>query len=231
MPLGTAAALAIALGSAGATAASNIYSTRSAAGINRRSLDLQATSDQQAADEARATREASERLERDRMAAAEAARQDAIALDKQRWNDYVTAHTPQWQAGQRILQSLFEMANVQPGSMPVPQMPSADQPPPPGQGLAASAPPRSNAMPQTRGPATSLYDLAAGGPVSSGQAMAGRVPSRGRQIAATMPMPTAQSGMSLMDLANLASMTKDVAYSRAAPFDARAVIPGASAFG
>ena len=91
MPIGTAAAIAIGLGSAGATAASNIYGQRSASKTNERAIDAQRVA------EAEAARIENARLQEERaahersLAAAEKGRQEGLAFDRERWNSYMGA--------------------------------------------------------------------------------------------------------------------------------------------
>lgn len=109
--IGTAAALAIGLGSAGASAASGMYGAKVAGRENRRAIEAQ---------------------ER------ESVRQSQI--DQQRWSDYVRIHEPIWNTGGDVLRSLTRLAGVRPspGSGTHMAMPAR---PPGSVGVAAPVPP------------------------------------------------------------------------------------------
>ena len=154
--------IAMAIAGAGSTAVS-VYSTKKAAKVNEKSLEAQ-------------------ELESVRETAARTAEYDqAIALDKQRWADYVRVHEPSWQLGNRTLASLSDIAGY---GGPTPQMPSGSAPPAPGvaPGPVATVPmPTAGARPRAAG---------AGQRFVTGPAVA---------------MPRATGGMSLQDLMALAS--------------------------
>jgi len=167
----TAALLAL---SAGVGAAQGIYATRKAGSVNEKSLEAQ---------ERESVRE---------TAARKAEYDQAIALDKQRWADYVRVHEPYWQTGQRAFASLSDIAGY---GGPSPQMPSGSAPPAPGvtPGPVARAPMvTAGARPRRE----------AGGPgqrIVTGPAVA---------------MPRAAGGMSLQDLMALASTPTSRGYGR-----------------
>lgn len=177
MPIGAGVALAIGLGSAGASAATSIYSSHKAGSVNEKSLAAQAKADADAA-----------AIEREKIAANERARKDAMAVDQQHWNDYVRVHEPIWQTGQQAYRSLLDLANG--GSAR--SQPALPQPSAMPSGAPMSAPP-----PASR----SLMDLATGSGPSSAPVSPGRMAA-----AMPMPATPNASGMSLMDLAKFATM-------------------------
>ena len=143
--LGTAAAIAIGLGSAAASAATNIYATKKAGGINERAIAAQQASEaaalkveqealqkqqeaqqrQLAADAASQQRaleleerrrvDTQTRFEAQRLAEAEA-RKQYYTFEDQRWRDYVAAHSPSWAVGQRAYGSLADLLNLPRGT-------------------------------------------------------------------------------------------------------------------
>lgn len=179
--IGTAAALAIALGSAGATAASNIYGTKKAAETNKRSLEATERDSVRAADlERESTRELLA-FQREEAARRDAARQQAMEFDRQRWGDYTRIHEPHWQMGSGVLQSLTGLAGVKGGPAP---RPGPSGPPMPGN-------------------LRSLADMGTFAP------MGGPAPqiamTRPRMAAPMMEAPQG-GGMNLMNLAQMAQM-------------------------
>jgi len=88
MPIGVGAALAIGLGSAGASAASSIYGAKSARGAHDFEIKAQ-----------------------ERQAQREMAMAERSEANRQRmWQDYVRLNQPTWQMGGRVLQSLYDLA-------------------------------------------------------------------------------------------------------------------------
>lgn len=172
MPIGTAAAIAIGLGTAGAQTAASIYGTKKAADVNKSSLAAQERSDLRAAEEARADREL---REREYTAALEA--------DKARWADYTRINEPYWQAGARVLGSLYDMA---------------------GTGSPVAVPPPS---PAALGAAPTVRPLASLPALASGGGPSGPVPAP-RPTAVSTPMPNTQTSVNLAPLMNLATLAR-----------------------
>ena len=199
--VGTAAAIAIGAGLFGGTTAAGIYSSRSAANVNRRSIDAQERSDQRAAD-----------LEAQRLAEERRQYDAAVQRDRERWADYTRVWEPHWQMGQGVLGSLYNMAGLQPGA-PGPSAPSAL---PPGTGGAAPT-------------SASLADLAlqpdasgvfamppASGstlPVTSRHLARSQRPRRPIQPMAEMPTPRGMGLSELMALADMAGTAGNPNYN------------------
>ena len=107
----TGAILGIVLGSAGAQAASNIYSAKKTARESRRTIETQ------------------ERMEREAIAAQERAAAEDRALNQAQWDAYTKAMAPSWQTGHEAFGKLsgllglaepapFEVPGSGPGSAP-----------------------------------------------------------------------------------------------------------------
>lgn len=132
--IGTAAAIALALG-AGASAGASAYGTRSAAGQNRRATEATERSDvragereeaalaetrreheadlaRQIAEDARVEQSRQDVLARQRVedARAEQARQDRLAFAREQWQGYLGAQQPHWRLGADVLGRLSDMA-------------------------------------------------------------------------------------------------------------------------
>lgn len=114
--IGTGIALAIGLGSAAASAASNIYGAKKAAGVNEKAISAQERDSQRqvALDERR------------------------IAADQQRWGDYLRVHEPIWSVGGNALKGLAQMAGVPGGGGGAPR---AGMAMPPGGTMASGSEP------------------------------------------------------------------------------------------
>ena len=199
MPIPVLAAIAIA-GAVGTTA-SNIHSTRSAARTNRESIAAQRESEAEASRlEAEAQRQEAVRQERElalareRDAATERARQESTAFDRERWNSYMEASRPQWEMSGRIFNNLIDLAgggSSQGGS----RGSGASMPLVAGQG----APPPEGGMPPS-GPSGQ-----AGEQTLMGLARATRPASHRPKPFPIVAATQQRGGMSLMDLARLAS--------------------------
>jgi hypothetical protein len=126
--IGTGAAIAMALLGAGQTAAS-VYSTKKSGAINEKALAAQRDSDTASAQLERERLAQEKTLSEEQLAAAERARQESLAWDKERYNSYIQARQPYWQAGQSVFNSLLGLANGArtPGgfSLPAPSAPHA----------------------------------------------------------------------------------------------------------
>src|SRR3990167_5232215 len=99
--IGTGALIGIALASTGAQAATSIYGTKKAAGVNERSI---------AAQEAEGERALA--FEREEALRREQARKEAMAVDQARWEDYLRANEPTWRAGGQVLTNLYDLAGM-----------------------------------------------------------------------------------------------------------------------
>lgn len=201
--IGTAAMIGIALASAGATAATNIYGTKKAASVNEKSITAQAASEEasrKAELEAQASQNAANAAEAEKQRQATAAeaeqrrqaeiasRNQYYAFEKQRWDDYVRVHQPSWNVGSSAFNSLAGMLGVAGGG----GTPN----------VGSSAPTPSPAIFTPGSPVSSPTATTAGAPGS------GQVPSIGRSSAQAYPRmatPASAAPMSLQDLLMLAS--------------------------
>lgn len=201
MPLGTAAAIAIGLGTAGAQTAASIYNTRSANKTNQQALEAQRQEADRAAElererlaEERAAREAQLALERERDAERARVREQMMQMDAQRWNDYLSIHQPHWALGANVLGNLYDLAGIPRGA----SLPASGIPP------AGSG-----------GGVPSLFDLASqrvqGNPALSAAGGRGTwapaMPPSGPAVTSALPTPQPSGGLqSLWDLGRLALM-------------------------
>ena len=132
MPIGTTAAIIIGLSAAGGKAASDIYAAKKAGNTNDKALAAQ---------------------ERDSLRGQQMYEQ-GLALDKQRWADYVRVHEPHWQTGNQVLGNLYDLAGYQGGAPPMqtPQQPMGPGPagmaPAPGSTAQVSTPQAGMPMPR-----------------------------------------------------------------------------------
>lgn len=173
--------IALAIGAAG-SAASSIYSAKRAGDTNNRAL---------AAQERDAARQA--QLDERR-----------IAIDQQRWNDYVRIHEPIWNIGGGALRNLAGMAGVPMassgrGPTAAPAMPSGGPGPgtmPPAAGAGRAAPSVPNLM-----PLAAIANMAT-------PPQAGAPPAR-RRYAAVTPR-VARGNANLTDLAMVGMPTAGV---------------------
>ena len=123
MPIGAV------IGISAATAGTNIYSTKRAAGENRRAIEAQ------------------ERMEREAIAAQERAEAEERALNQAQWDAYTKAMTPYWHTGNEAFGKLSGLLGLS-GQVPsVPTgggggMPPASAPLFPAASVVAKAPPR-----------------------------------------------------------------------------------------
>ena len=112
--LTTGAILGIVFGSAGAQAASNIYSAKKSAGEDRRAIEAQERMEREAI-AAQERAEAAEREQRERD------RQAQIALNQAQWDAYTKAMAPYWQTGHEAfgkLSGLLGLAKPAPFEAP-----------------------------------------------------------------------------------------------------------------
>ena len=209
MPLGIGAILALA-GTAG-TAATNIYATKRAGKINDRSIDAQSAEarrqqelDRYAIDQqreiARLDREQAERARQAEVQYRENARQEALAFEESRWTDYNNQYNA-WLGG-----PVSNLANTSGMSMPRGMGPGA-------------APPRgmpSGQLTGTHPPASGWREDPSNGRADQTlTSFGGRTPSRGREIAARVAMPTPVAGMTpqeIMDLSRIGRTTRPPNY-------------------
>lgn len=207
MSVATSTAIALAVGSAGATAASNIYSAHRAGSTNDKSLEAQKQADTTAA-----------AIEREKMAQNEQARKDMMAVDSQHWNDYVRTHEPYWQTGQQAYGNLLQLANGgQASPMSMPGAPPQGAPPP---GAPPQGAPTGQVVNQPAAP-RSLMDVARI-PTQGAPAAGTSMLNRGRAYAnAPMPAPVQSN---LMDLAKWAAMLNPNAAAKR--FDAGSSMTG-----
>jgi hypothetical protein len=214
MPIGTTAAIAIALGTAGAQAGMGIYSAKKTSETNK--LALETEEKNAAADREFAATEA--QRQRDFQASA---RQEAIAYDQGRWNDYVRAHEPYWQTGQAVYGNLLDLAGLDRGAAP----PASTGPVAGGRptnaapsGLDARtpgmpAPSGPSGPPMALGQGASLYDMAQ----AAGRPAAGPAPpSRWSPRMATQPPPQGGSP-NWQSLLQLAQLVRDPIQGRPLP--------------
>lgn len=169
--VGTTAAIGIGLGAIGASTAAGIYGTHSANKTNERSQELQAANDSRAAD-----------LQAAQLAEQKAEYNAKLTADQGRWQDYLKANQPTWNASGGVLQSLYGLANL--GKAPSFQMPSGSAP-------------TSADIPNADG-SGGVMGFPAGGPGPIAPAQ----PST-----ALLPVPT-QHNVSLTDLMQLAASAK-----------------------
>ena len=128
----TGAILGIVLGSAGAQAASNIYSSKRAAGEDRRAIEAQ------------------ERMERKALAAQERAEAEDRALNQAQWDAYTRAMAPSWQTGNEAFGKLSGLLGLaQPAPFEAPSSSGGGGVPPSSAplfsdaaGVVANVPPR-----------------------------------------------------------------------------------------
>lgn len=141
--IGTAAMIGIALGTAGAQTAASIYNSKKASGVNEKALATQERSDRDAMAferENAARQDAFAREEADRR---DAARKELMAVDQQRWQDYLRANEPMWRRGGEALGNLYDLAGMGRGNAVGPDINAlmASGPPPSGSTPIAGAPP------------------------------------------------------------------------------------------
>jgi hypothetical protein len=107
--IGTMAAIAIAAGVGGGSAASNIYASKKAGDTNKAALAQE---------------------ERD-SARQEALQREQMQVDQRRWDDYLKVHEPIWAGAGNTLKTLYELAGQggQGPSGPVGPRPSSAPPP------------------------------------------------------------------------------------------------------
>ena len=196
--LGTKAIIALVLGTAGASAATNIYAAKRAGDTNRRSLDASERSDQRALAFEREEAARKERQYQSEAAWREKATQQAIDLDKQRWADYVAIHRPHWQLGASTLSSLYDLAGFTGGETAPAAMPTGG--PPGTMAPAGTGAPPSAGLPPVPPDA---------GRVAAATRLAGVQPQ-------TTPIPQG-SGMSLADLMALANTWPSVSGTTPVP--------------
>lgn len=212
MALGTAAMIGIGLAS---SAASNIYSTRAAAGENRRAVEAQRASEQQMLENERLQREAEMEWARQQQEWERQQLEYQRQAERAQYEAYVQAHTPFWNIGRDAL-------NTAAGMLGVPGMPGGGGDPSQatnlmalaqGVGYAPPAPPMSMFMPQggPQGPAPPMggQGMGPGRPMMGPPGMAPGMP--GGSAAALAPMPRmGMGGMSGSDwmsqMGNMMSM-------------------------
>lgn len=189
MPIGTAAAIAIGLGTAGAQVASNIYGSKRAAGVNEEAIRTE-----------REMHEA-ELAEAEKMRAYQAEEeQKRREFERRRYTQYLQSRQPYARAAGATLNSLLDLAGVQMPSGGGAAMPAGA---PPSQASLATLASAQQAMPA---PGRRAAPVAGAPPAPAG------APVRGRSImnaANRMPMPERgwQVGAkTLLDLASLVQM-------------------------
>ena len=198
MPIGTAAAIAIGLGTAVGQTATSIYGTKKSGDVNRQALQAQERGDVRAdaynREELALQREIAERqrlLEEQKLADARAARQAAMDMDRQRWTDYININRPNWDVGRRVLGNLQDLAGYSGGGRP--SSAPIQAPAMPGSGPAPAGASFGTDARMSRG--MSLADLAALG-TSAPAARASR-----RSYGLAMPFPQVSTPrLSLQDL-------------------------------
>lgn len=148
MAIATGTALAIAaLSSAGTSA----YATKRSGDINRRALKAQETSDERAQktewqrmdlerqqaeaalSEEKRWREEQAALQREESSRKERLYNEAVTRDRERYQEYLRAWQPHWQAGAGVLNNLYDIAGYK-GQQPNPAAAAASMPlntPPP----------------------------------------------------------------------------------------------------
>ena len=183
MPIG--AVLGI---SAAATAGTNIYSTKKAAGENRRAIQAQERMEREAL-AAQERAEAAEREQRERD------RQAQIALNQAQWDAYTKAMAPYWQTGHEAFGKLSGLLGL---ARPAPfEIPSSG-----GGGIPGTPPTLEGASwvdlePPPRGVPEGAYTAGGGGPRFG----------RGREYAANvMQMPAQRTSNPLGDLRSLTDL-------------------------
>ena len=183
MPIG--AVLGI---SAAATAGTNIYSTKKAAGENRRAIQAQERMEREAL-AAQERAEAAEREQRDREMQAQ------IALNQAQWDAYSRAMAPYWQTGHEAFGKLSGLLGL---ARPAPfEIPSSG-----GGGIPGTPPTLEGASwvdlePPPRGVPEGAYTAGGGGPRFG----------RGREYAANvMQMPAQRTSNPLGDLRSLTDL-------------------------
>ena len=183
MPIG--AVLGI---SAAATAGTNIYSTKKAAGENRRAIQAQERMEREAI-AAQERAEAAEREQRDREMQAQ------IALNQAQWDAYSRAMAPYWQTGHEAFGKLSGLLGL---AQPAPfEIPSSG-----GGGIPGTPPTLEGASwvdlePPPRGVPEGAYTAGGGGPRFG----------RGREYAANvMQMPAQRTSNPLGDLRSLTDL-------------------------
>lgn len=206
---------------AAANVATNVYSTKKAAGVNEKSIAAQGASEARAVQlerEALKAQQAEADKQRQyaewRARVDDQARKDWQAFENQRWQDYVRAHSPYWATGQQAFQSLSELAGLPGGGGA-----SAGAPATGSAGslatLAGGAMPTAGASGAAPLPTASTSPAGATSPAVAGTPTSGAVSSRGRYLegvrARTRPpatMPQVSKGLlSLAEIAQLAQMT------------------------
>lgn len=207
MALGTAAMIGIGLAS---SAASNIYSTRAAAGENRRAVEAQRASEQQMLENERLQREAEMEWARQQQEWERQQLEYQRQAEQAQYEAYVQAHTPFWNIGRDAL-------NTAAGMLGVPGMPGGGGDPSQatnlmalaqGVGYAPPAPPTSMFMPQG-GPQGPAPPMAGGAPGVA--AMGGPPPMGGQGMGPGRPMmgpPGMAPGMPGGSAAALAPMPR-----------------------
>ena len=183
MPIG--AVLGI---SAAATAGTNIYSTKKAAGEDRRAIQAQERMEREAL-AAQERAEAAEREQRDREMQAQ------IALNQAQWDAYSRAMAPYWQTGHEAFGKLSGLLGL---ARPAPfEAPSSG-----GGGIPGTPPTLEGASwvdlePPPRGVPEGAYTAGGGGPRFG----------RGREYAANvMQMPAQRTSNPLGDLRSLTDL-------------------------
>ena len=188
MPLGTAAIIGLTLGTTGAQVASNVYSSKKAAGENRRAIETQERMEREAL-AAQERAEAAEREQRERD------RQAQIALNQAQWDAYTKAMAPYWQTGHEAFGKLSGLLGL---ARPAPfEIPSSG-----GGGIPGTPPTLEGASwvdlePPPRGVPEGAYTAGGGGPRFG----------RGREYAANvMQMPAQRTSNPLGDLRSLTDL-------------------------
>ena len=186
--LTTGAILGIVFGSAGAQAASNIYSAKKSAGEDRRAIEAQERMEREAI-AAQERAEAAEREQRERD------RQAQIALNKAQWDAYSRAMAPYWQTGHEAFGKLSGLLGL---AQPAPfEIPSSG-----GGGVPGTPPTLEGASwvdlePPPRGVPEGAYTAGGGRPRFG----------RGREYAANvMQMPAQRTVNPLGDLRSLTDL-------------------------
>ena len=199
--LGSAAAIAIALGTAGAQAATSIYGTRTAGRQNQQAMQAQERGDvradaynREALTQQRELADKTRALEEQALAEKKAAREAAMAMDRQRWTDYVDINRPHWQLGSQVLGNLYDLAGYRGGGMP-----GSASVPAPAMSETGPAPASASFGNDTRpGRGMPLADLAM---LGSSAPVAPAARSSRRSYAPAMPFPQVSTPrISLQDL-------------------------------